>query len=141
MDNTGAVTSVYEALDRGDIGAVVDSFDEDIEWREAEGHPYQLDGAGWRDPDTIVQNLFVKLATEWDSFTVVPAHVHDAGPTVVVEGRYRGTFKATGKTLDAQFCHIWHLRGGKVTRFQQYTDTAQLQAVASDSPATSERTA
>jgi ketosteroid isomerase-like protein len=48
---------------------------------------------------------------------------------VVVEARYTGTFKETGKALDAQVCHIWKLGDGKVTSFQQYVDTAQLQDV------------
>ena len=58
-----------------------------------------------------------------------PKQFHDAGDTVVVEGRYTGTYKATGKSLDAQVTHIWSLRDGKVTSFQQYVDTAQLQEV------------
>jgi ketosteroid isomerase-like protein len=28
--------------------------------------------------------------------------------------------------LDAQFAHVWWLEGGKITRFQQYADTAQV---------------
>lgn len=48
---------------------------------------------------------------------------------VVVEARYTGTFKETGKELDAQVCHIWKIRDGKVASFQQYVDTAQLQDV------------
>jgi ketosteroid isomerase-like protein len=131
MSNTDVVNSVYAALGRGDVDAVVAVFDDDIEWCEAEGHPYQADGRVWRGSEAIVQNLFLRLATEWDAFTVMPTHVHDAGPTVVVEGRYRGTVKATANRLDAQFCHIWQVRGGKVTAFQQYADTAQLQAVTS----------
>ena len=55
--------------------------------------------------------------------------VYDAGPVVVVEARYTGTFNQTGRELDAQVCHIWKLRDGKVTSFQQYVDTAQLQDV------------
>jgi ketosteroid isomerase-like protein len=48
----------------------------------------------------------------------------------VVEARYTGTYKATGKKLAAQVCHIRKLRDGKITSFQQYVDTAQLQEVA-----------
>jgi ketosteroid isomerase-like protein len=58
-----------------------------------------------------------------------PSGIHDAGSQVVVEGRYTGTFKATSKQLDAQFCHVWTLSDGKVGRFQQYVDTAKLWAV------------
>jgi ketosteroid isomerase-like protein len=33
--------------------------------------------------------------------------------------------KKTGTPIDAQFAHVWHVRDGKVMRFQQYTDTRQ----------------
>jgi ketosteroid isomerase-like protein len=34
-----------------------------------------------------------------------------------------------GRSLDAQACHVWKLRDGKIVSFQQYADTAQLQDV------------
>ena len=40
-------------------------------------------------------------------------------------GRYRGTMKAGGATLDAPFCHVFRFHGGKIVTFQQYTDTAR----------------
>jgi uncharacterized protein len=46
-----------------------------------------------------------------------------------VEGRYTGSSKPTGRALDAEVCHILTYRSGKLTRFRQYVDTAQLQAV------------
>jgi ketosteroid isomerase-like protein len=58
---------------------------------------------------------------------VHPKDFHDAGDTVIVEDRYTGTFKATGKSADAQYCHIFKARDGKVTSFQQFVDTAQMQ--------------
>ena len=80
-------------------------------------------------PDAIVNNLFMKLAKEWDAFTVHPKSFYDAGTSVIVEGRYTGTYKATGKSMDTQVCHIWDVANGKVTRFQQYVDTAKMQDV------------
>ena len=81
----------------------------------------------WIGGDAIVQNLFMRLATEWDAFTVTPNEFYDAGDTVAVECRYTGVYKATGKSIDAQVCHVWKLSNGKVTSFQQYADTGQLQ--------------
>ncbi len=66
-------------------------------------------------------------STEWDDDTVTPKDFADAGDTVVVEGRYTGSYKESGKPFDAQFCHVWRVSGGKVKGFQQYTDTAQMQ--------------
>jgi uncharacterized protein len=129
MSNVGLVQDVYEAFGRGDVPTVLGAFDTNIEWREAEGNPYEPSGNAWVGPDAILQNLFVKLGADWDGFTVHPKNFHDAGDTVVVEGRYTGTHKATGKALDAQVCHVFKIRDGKLTSFQQFVDTAQLQDV------------
>jgi uncharacterized protein len=129
MSNVGLVQDVYEAFGRGDVPTVLGAFDTNIEWREAEGNPYEPSGKAWVGPDAILQNLFVKLGADWDGFTVHPKNFHDAGDTVVVEGRYTGTHKATGKALDAQVCHVFKIRDGKLTSFQQFVDTAQLQDV------------
>ena len=127
MGNLQILQGGYEAFGRGDIPSVLAMFDPDIEWREAEGNPYKPDGKAWIGGDAIVQNLFMRLGAEWDGFTVTPNEFHDAGDTIAVEGRYTGTFTATGKSIDAQFCHVWKFRNGKATSFQQYVDTAQMQ--------------
>jgi ketosteroid isomerase-like protein len=122
-----AARGLYEAFAKGDVPTVVAGMDAKIEWREAEGNPYEPSGAAWVGSDAIIDNLFMKLAAEWDGFAVHPQRYHDAGDTVVVEGRYSGTYKTTGVDLDAQFCHVFTFENDKVTSFQQYTDTAQLQ--------------
>ena len=129
MSNVRLVRDVYAAFGRGDIPAVLGAFDAKIEWREAEGNPYEPSGKAWVGPDAILQNLFIRLGGEWDGFTVHPKIFHDAGDTVVVEGRYTGTHKVTRKALDAQVCHVWRIRNGKLTSFQQFVDTAQFQDV------------
>lgn len=126
MGNVQILKDVYEAAAQDDIPSVLAAFDPDIEWREADGHPYQPDGKPWIGVDAVRQNLFNNLDSEWDGFTVSPQAYHDAGDTVVVECRYTGTHNATGKSLNAQACHVWKLRDGKVKSFQQYVDTAQL---------------
>jgi uncharacterized protein len=127
MGNADLIRSMYDAFASGDLPTVLGAMDPGIEWREAEGNPYQMDGSPWVGPDAITENLFVKLVTEWEGFTVSPKDVHEAGDTVVVEGRYSGKVKETGTPIDAQFCHVFRFKGDKVASFQQYTDTAQFQ--------------
>ena len=129
MSNVQLVQDLYDAFGRGDIPTVLGAMDPDIEWYEAEGNPYKPDGKAWHGPDAVLNNLFMKLGTEFDGFTVHPGEFHDAGSVVVVEARYTGTYKQTGKSLDAQVCHVWKIRDGKLTSFQQYVDTGQLQDV------------
>jgi ketosteroid isomerase-like protein len=129
MSNVQIIKTVYDAFGRGDIPAVLGAMAPTIEWYEAEGNPYQPSGAAWVGPDAILQNLFTRIGAEWEYFRVVPRAFHDAGDTVIVEIRYEGKYTPTGRTMDAQACHLFTLRAGKVTKVQQYADTAQLQAV------------
>ena len=129
MSNVQLAKDIYAGFGRGDIPSVLAGFDPQIEWREAEGHPYKPDGADWVGPQAILEELFMRLGSEWEGFTVNVRTLHDAGEHVVMEGRYTGLYKASGKSLDAQVCHVLRFRGGKLLGFQQYVDTGQLQMV------------
>lgn len=56
---------------------------------------------------------------------------HEATDAVVVECRYQGVYKPTGRNMDIQVCHVWKVSDGKIKSFQQYIDTARLQAIMS----------
>jgi len=129
MTNIQVVKRVYEAFGRGDIPTVLADFAPDVEWRLAEGHPYAPEGEAWVGADAIRQHFFMRAGGEWDRFSVVPREFHEAGDAVILEGRYTGVYRPTGKNLDAQFCHVWKVRHGKIASFQQYIDTAHLQHV------------
>ena len=45
------------------------------------------------------------------------------GDTVIMTGRYTGTCKATGRSMNPQVAHLWTLSGGRAVRFQQLVDT------------------
>lgn len=122
--NADVVKGIYDAFAKGDVPAVLGSFDPTIEWKEADGIRY-ADRNPYHGPQAVAEGVFQRIVSDVDQFTVVPESVIDGGDTVVVEGRYKGKLKATGTPLDAQFAHVWRLRGGKVVRFQQYTDTGQ----------------
>jgi uncharacterized protein len=68
----------------------------------------------------------MKLATEWDGFAAVPEEFLDAGNRVVALGNYSGAYKATGKSMNVPFAHVWTVTDGKITKFVQYTDTLKV---------------
>ena len=129
MSNVELLRGLYDAFGRGEIPTVLGMMSSDIHWFQAESNPYNRSGKAWVGPDAVLHNLFVRIGSEWDGFSVHPRSFHGAGNSVIVEGRYKGTYKSTGKSLDCQMCHVWDVKDGKVTRFQQYVDTAQLQTV------------
>ena len=118
------VKAIYDAFARGDVPTVLGAFDLQIRWSEAEGYAY-ADGNPYMGPQAVALGVFQRLVSDVAEFAVVPQNFIDGGDTIVVEGRYRGLMKATGRRLDAQFAHVWQVREGKVIRFQQYTDTRQ----------------
>jgi uncharacterized protein len=124
-ENVAVVKRIYQAFATGDVATVVGAMSPDIEWNEAENFPY-ADGNPYRGPDAILGGVFARLGGEWDGFAAVPEEYLDAGDSIVVLGRYRGTCKATGEPINAQMAHVWRVRDGKATAFQQYTDTLQV---------------
>lgn len=130
MDGTVAsVRSIYDAFACGDVGAVLAGFDPAIEWWEADNFLY-ADRNPYVGPSAVAEGVFARCLADVEDFEVVPQRFMGAGELVVVEGRYRGTMKATRRSVDAQFAHVWELRNGKVTRFRQYTDTLQWSVAA-----------
>jgi len=100
MDNVRFLKNLYEAFGRGDIPTVLGAMSSDIRWYQAEGNPYMPSGEAWVGPDAVLNNLFMKLGAEWGGFAVHPKSFHGAGDSVIVEARYSGTYKATGKSID-----------------------------------------
>jgi ketosteroid isomerase-like protein len=128
QENVALVEAIYAAFGTGDVPGVLARMSPDIVWNEAENFPY-ADRNPYLGPEAVLTGVFARIGEEWDGFTVLPEDLLDAGDTVVVLGRYTGTCKATGRTLDAQLVHVWRIEDGKVVRFQQYTDTLQAARV------------
>ncbi|HCK85093.1 MAG TPA: DUF4440 domain-containing protein [Hyphomonadaceae bacterium] len=122
--NGELIKGLYAAFARGDVPSVLAAMAPDIVWNEAENFPY-ADGNPYVGPEAVLNGVFARLGEEWDGFSAVPDEIIDAGDTIVSLGRYGGAPKATGKKISAQFAHVWRLKSGKVTSFQQYTDTLQ----------------
>lgn len=123
--NREAVQAMYDAFARGDIPAVLDGLDAQVEWIEPEGSP--LAGT-YRGPDAVLQNVFMRLGTDWDGFSVTPHQLVGSGDLMVMLGEYGGTHKATGKSIRGILCaHAATWRDGKVVRFVVYFDTLMFQ--------------
>jgi ketosteroid isomerase-like protein len=127
-ENVQLIRGLYDAFGQGDVAAVLGKMDQDIEWREAESFIY-ADRNPYVGPQAVLEGVLMRFGSEWNGFTVTPEEWLDAGNHVVVLGTYTGTHKATGKDVRAQFAHVWAVKGARVLRFQQYTDTKQFAEV------------
>jgi ketosteroid isomerase-like protein len=120
MTNGEIIKGLYNDFATGNVPAVMGAFDENIEWTEAEGFMY---GGAYTGPNAVLENVFMKLGTEWEGFSAVPEQIVDGGDMVVGLGTYSGKYLKTGKSVTVPFAHAWTLRDGKIVKFVQYTDT------------------
>jgi uncharacterized protein len=125
QENITVIRGIYESFGTGDVASVLGQMHQHIEWREAENFIY-ADRSPYRGPQAVLEGVFMRLASEWADFKVMPEEWLDAGNHVVVLGTYSGRHKESGREVRAQFAHIWGVTHGRVVRFQQYTDTKQF---------------
>ena len=122
--NAEIVHAVYEAWPRG-IDAFLEALSPDFEWRFADNFIY-----GGVNPiighETLRESSLKALKTDWEDFDAALEELLDAGDTIVGLGHYVGIYRPTGRSLRAQFAHVWTLEGGKVVRWRQYVDTKQF---------------
>lgn len=124
MSALETIKAAYAAFGRNDPSVLFGAMDPAIRWNQAEGHPL-ADRNPYVGPQTVGEGVFGRLLAAIDNFAAVPSTFVDGGDQVIVLGRYGGTMKNGGATLDAPFCHVFGFKGDKVVAFQQYTDTAQ----------------
>ena len=126
--NVATVKAIYDAFGSGDIPAALERLSPEPVWNEADDFPYS-DRNPYVGPQAVLEGVFARIGAEWDGFGVNVEELLDAGDSVVMLGRYRGTYKATGKPQDTQVVHVWRLRDGKAVRFQQYANTLHVAKV------------
>src|SRR5260370_12629374 len=107
-ENVQVIQGLYEAFGRGDVPTVLGRMDPSIEWNEAENFIY-ADRNPYVGPQAVLDGVFTRLGSGWDSFTVTPEEWLDAGGRIVVLSTYSATHKSTRKPLRAQSSHISRL--------------------------------
>lgn len=111
----------YAAFAAGDIEAVLQLL-KDTEWVEAAGAPH---GGVYHGSEAILNGVLGPLAQQVQGFAATPQEYLAVGDDrVLAIGSYTG--KGSGGDLDARFAHLWTVRDGAATHFEQFADTALL---------------
>ena len=124
-DYTQTVRSFYDAFARRDTQLFTELLDPRIEWTAAENFLY-ADQSPYVGVDAVLKLIFGRLPTDWDNFSVSAGEVLGGGDLVIASGRFLGTFKANGVSIDAQFVQVFQFKDGKIAKCQMYTDTAKF---------------
>jgi len=121
--NLSLLRSTYEGLAGENAMRLLAALAPDAEWVEAAGFPYAGTYVG---AEAIIANLFQRLASEWIDYRAEAGSYIDPGEQIAAFGVYSGTFKATGRSMQASFAHLYTLRDGKIARMVQYVDSQMV---------------
>ena len=124
-DNTAFVQSLYAAFGRGDVDTIIAGMSPDIDWASV-GRSSDYPTLGARKGAGEVRAFFGHLASDVDFAAFSPKDFDASGDKVFVEGNSRMSLKAGGSEVDTDWVHVFTIRDGKVARFREYNDTAQL---------------
>lgn len=124
-NHAAIVREAYDAFNRRDAPACLSHFHPAAEWTSAENFLY-ADESPYVGAEAIQRLLFERILGDWDNFSLTLEEILADGHLVILNGRFKGKFKASGASINAQFVHVLQFREGKIARCQMYTDTAQF---------------
>jgi ketosteroid isomerase-like protein len=116
------VKDAYAAFGRGDIDALLALIPADIDWRVV--GPASLPYATQCRTRADVQQYFDDLFSAEEITRLEPREFIDAGEHIIVLGFVASTIKATGRSFESEWVHIFTVKDGLVTRWLEFFDTA-----------------
>jgi ketosteroid isomerase-like protein len=121
QSNIALLKQAYDAYSKGDIQRVMGIFAQDIEFDlpEVEGVPF----SGKRRGIAQVGEFFRLMDESLEAREFTPDQFIAQGDQVIVLGHCTFAVKATGTEYSDDWCHVFSVTGGKVTKFKEYSDT------------------
>lgn len=114
------VRAHYAASAQGNVQEMMANVSPQVRWTEMAGFPC---AGTWVGPQSVAENVFAVLGRDWIGYRFELQTLIDAGEQVIGVGSYHGTFRATGKAMQARVAHVWMLQDGQIVAFEQFTDT------------------
>ena len=126
--NIQTTKEMYEALGRGDIGAILERVTDDVDWSTDAA----IKSAPWYGPKhgkEQVRGFFEAIGKTGPitDFTPLSFASSDEGEVMVLI-RYAFTVTATGKDVAMNMHRYWKFRDGKAFFVRSSEDTAQVAA-------------
>ena len=129
--NIELVRTVYGRFGASDTDGVLELWNDPLDCQSCMGlDAEQFPIAGLRQGKTGLAALLADYARAIEYDTYEARELREDGDTVFVLGHCADTFKPTGKRFASEWAHVFRLRDGKVSAFQEFCDTAAMLAAA-----------
>lgn len=120
------VREIIDALNRGDVDGMLARMAPDFEWRPLEASPVARVHRGHEQVRRYVEDW---LGT-FESLRVELEGPQEIGDRVIAPVRAHGRGRASGVELDARFCQVWTVGGGKAIAMEEHPTREQGLAAA-----------
>jgi uncharacterized protein len=122
--NLQTARRLYEAFGAQDARALLEIITPDFHGVVTDGMPIELGGA-YQSAERMLRDCWARVFASFDIRPAPDEFLPVAPDRVVVLGRYRGTARATGRSLSAAFAHVLRVTDGRVSELLQVTDTVR----------------
>jgi uncharacterized protein len=116
--SAAVIQSAYDAFGRGDIAAVLELLDDDVEWTS----PATLPQGGQFRGKGGVGEFFQRVGGAWTALSLGVESISEADNGLVI-----GIVQASGTRQDGTpggygATHVFTVRDGKIVRYREYSD-------------------
>jgi ketosteroid isomerase-like protein len=125
--NTKVVQDMYAAFSRGDVNTLMGNIADNVVWIGVYGTGKHVPTSGERRGKAAVGQFFQQVADNVNFTSMEPKEFIATGNKVVALGHYGGTTPAK-KSFDSDFAMVFTLQNGKVIHFQEFCDSAAINA-------------
>ena len=123
QENVKIVQDAYAAFEQGDIEKLASMFGEDADWF-VPGPTAIIPSAGARHGRNEIAQFFRALGESEDIEEFVPKFFVAQDERVITFGRTRTRVKATKRTYETEWTHVFTFRDGHIVNFREFYDTA-----------------
>jgi uncharacterized protein len=124
--NLEVVRAGYEALASGDVEAMLELMDPQVEFV----NPDSAMEGGTRTGIEGVRTAMGAMQEMFEGYSVEAKEFIEVGEEVVVIATERGRGRSSGAPLEQETAHVFSVRGGRITRFRWFHDREEALAAA-----------
>ena len=129
--NVQTIQAVYEAFGRGDVGFILDSVSDDVDWATDTSST----AAPWYGPHhgkAGVTDFFQVFGSTMTVQQFEPVSFTSSDSEVQTVVKVVATRVANGRTAEMNLHHWFQFRQGKIAYYRGSEDTAQVEALFAD---------
>jgi hypothetical protein len=128
-NNLSTVQQIYAAFGQGDIPAILDHLDDNVQWEAWADNSAQKAGVPWMSPrqgkvGALAFFQYIGATLQIKDFQVLS--IMDGGDQIAVEFVIEADVPSTGGHFRDEEIHLWTFNeAGRVVRLRHYLDSAK----------------